>query len=200
MCSATACCAREHVKLVAAFDHRHIFIDPDPDPAASFAERKRLFALPRSSWADYDSSLLSTGGGVYPRTLKTIEISPEACKRLGADQHHVHAQRADVDHPARPGRSAVERRHRHVRQSLDGDQRRGRRSGQRRLRVNGDDLRCRMVGEGGNLGLTQRGRIEFALNGGLVNTDAIDNSAGVDCSDHEVNIKILLGAAMDEGR
>ncbi|MDP9463478.1 MAG: NAD-glutamate dehydrogenase, partial [Actinomycetota bacterium] len=189
-----------HLKLVAAFDHRHIFIDPDPDPAMSFAERQRLFALPRSSWANYDASLISVGGGVYPRTLKTISLGPEARKRLGTEQQAFTTNellstilRAPVDVLWNGGIGtyvkAASETHADVGdRANDG------------VRVNGSELRCRMVGEGGNLGLTQRGRVEFALNGGLIYTDAIDNSAGVDCSDHEVNIKILLGAVMAEGK
>ncbi len=188
-----------HVKLVAAFDHRHIFIDPDPDPAPSFEERQRLFNLPRSSWADYDASLLSAGGAVYPRTLKTITISPEAGKRLGTTRSAFTPNellstilRAPVDLLWNGGIGT------YVKASTETHADVGDRANDG-LRVNGVDLRSRMVAEGGNLGLTQRGRIEFALKGGLVNTDAIDNSAGVDCSDHEVNIKILLGAVMAEG-
>ena len=189
-----------HVKLVAAFDHRHIFIDPDPDPAASFAERKRLFDLPRSSWANYDTSLMSAGSGVYPRTLKTIKLSPEARKRLGTEQSSFTPNellstilRAPVDVLWNGGIGT------YVKAATESHADVGDRSNDG-LRVNGAELRCRIVGEGGNLGLTQRSRIEYALNGGLVNTDAIDNSAGVDCSDHEVNIKILLGAVMAVGK
>jgi glutamate dehydrogenase len=188
-----------HIKLVAAFDHRHIFLDPDPDPAVSFAERKRLFDLPRSSWANYDTTLMSAGGGVFPRTLKTISISPEACKRLGTDRSSFTPNellatilRAPVDVLWNGGIGT------YVKASAESHAEVGDRANDG-LRVNGSELRCRMVGEGGNLGLTQRGRIEYALHGGLVNTDAIDNSAGVDCSDHEVNIKVLLGAVMAEG-
>ena len=188
-----------HLKLVAAFDHRHVFIDPDPDPATSFAERQRLFELPRSSWADYDAGLLSPGGGVFPRTLKTIEISEAARRRLGTDRESFTPNeliaailRAPVDLLWNGGigtyvKAAAETHADVGDRANDG------------LRVNGAELRCRMVGEGGNLGFTQRGRVEYALNGGLINTDAIDNSAGVDCSDHEVNIKILLGAAVQKG-
>ena len=188
-----------HIKLVAAFDHRHIFIDPDPDPALSFAERRRLFDLPRSSWANYDSTLISLGGGVYPRSLKTITLSPEARKRLGTDKVNFTPNdllstilRAPVDVLWNGGIGT------YVKASSESHADVGDRSNDG-LRVNGSELRCRMIVEGGNLGLTQRGRIEFAINGGLINTDAIDNSAGVDCSDHEVNIKILLGAVMAEG-
>jgi glutamate dehydrogenase len=189
-----------HLKLVAAFDHRHIFIDPDPDPAVSYAERLRLFNLPRSTWANYDTSLISPGGGVFPRALKTIGLSPEARKRLGTDRSSFTPNdlvsailRAPVDVLWNGGIGtyvkALSESHADVGdRSNDG------------LRVNGSELRCRIIGEGGNLGLTQRGRIEFALTGGLVNNDAVDNSAGVDCSDHEVNIKILLGAVMADGK
>ena len=188
-----------HVKLVAAFDHRHIFIDPNPDPALSFAERQRLFALPRSSWADYDLSLISAGGGVYPRSLKTIHLSEAARKRLGTERESLAPQdllsvilRAPVDLLWNGGIGtyvkAISETHADVGdRANDG------------LRVNGTELRCKMVGEGGNLGFTQRGRVEYALAGGLIYTDAIDNSAGVDCSDHEVNIKIALGAAVASG-
>ncbi|HEY4608986.1 MAG TPA: NAD-glutamate dehydrogenase domain-containing protein, partial [Ilumatobacteraceae bacterium] len=189
-----------HVKLIAAFDHRHIFIDPDPDPAVSYVERRRLFELPRSSWANYDTSLLSTGGAVFPRTLKSISLSAEACKQLGTDKTTFTPNelmsailRAPVDVLWNGGIGT------YVKASTESHADVGDRANDG-LRVNGTDLRCRIVGEGGNLGLTQRGRIEFALGGGLVNTDAIDNSAGVDCSDHEVNIKILLGAVMAEGK
>ncbi|MDO8362233.1 MAG: NAD-glutamate dehydrogenase [Actinomycetota bacterium] len=189
----------EQLKLVAAFDHRHIFIDPNPDPQMSFAERQRLFDLPRSSWADYDSSLISAGGAVYPRTLKTIELSEAARKRLGTDRETFAPNdlisvilRAPVDLLWNGGigtyvKAASETHAEVGDRANDG------------LRVNGSELRCRMVGEGGNLGFTQRGRVEYALAGGLVYTDAIDNSAGVDCSDHEVNIKITLGAAVANG-
>ncbi len=189
-----------HVKLVAAFDHRHIFIDPDPDPATSFAERKRLFGLPRSSWADYDPTLLSAGGGVYPRTMKTIELSEQARKRLGAaggsfapNELIATILRAPVDLLWNGGIGT------YVKSTGETHAEVGDRANDG-VRVNGAELRCRMVGEGGNLGLTQRGRVEYALAGGLVYTDAIDNSAGVDCSDHEVNIKILVGEAVGKGR
>ena len=188
-----------HAKLVAAFDHRHIFIDPDPDPVASFAERQRLFALPRSSWADYDSSLVSAGGGVYPRTLKTIEISDAACRRLGTDRSSFSPNellsvilRAPVDLLWNGGIGTYVKATGETHADVGDRANDG-------LRVNGGELRCKMVGEGGNLGFTQRGRVEFALAGGLIYTDAIDNSAGVDCSDHEVNIKIALGAAVAAG-
>lgn len=189
----------KHLKLLAAFDHRHIFIDPDPDPLLSFNERKRLFDLPRSSWADYDKKLISAGGGVYPRTMKSIALSPEVCKRLGTETLSFTPSelltailKAPVDVLWNGGIGT------YVKATTETHAEVGDRANDG-LRVNGAELRCRMVGEGGNLGLTQRGRVEFALNGGLVNTDSIDNSAGVDCSDHEVNIKILFGTVMAEG-
>ena len=185
-----------HVKLVAAFDHRHVFLDPDPDPAESYAERARLFALPRSSWDDYDRTLVSPGGGVYPRSAKHIDISPAMQRVLGTDRTTFTPVelisailRAPVDVLWNGGIGT------YVKASTESHADVGDRANDG-LRVNGGELRCKMVGEGGNLGLTQRGRIEYALNGGLVNTDAIDNSAGVDCSDHEVNIKILLSDVM----
>lgn len=188
-----------HLKLLAAFDHRHIFLDPDPDPEASFAERQRLFALPRSSWADYDQSVMSVGGGVFPRTQKVIEVSEAVRKRLGTERSSFTPNelisvilRAPVDLLWNGGIGT------YVKATIETHAEVGDRANDG-LRVNGAELRCRMVGEGGNLGFTQRGRVEYALNGGLVNTDAIDNSAGVDCSDHEVNIKILLGAAVQQG-
>ena len=188
-----------HVKLVAAFDHRHVFIDPDPDPAVSFAERLRLFQLPRSSWADYDTALLSPGGGVYPRSLKTIELSEAARRRLGTERSSFTPAelvavilRAPVDVLWNGGIGT------YVKAASEAHAEVGDRANDG-LRVNGAELRCKMVGEGGNLGFTQRGRVEYALTGGLVYTDAIDNSAGVDCSDHEVNIKIALGAAVAQG-
>ncbi|MFM7686985.1 MAG: NAD-glutamate dehydrogenase [Actinomycetota bacterium] len=188
-----------HLKLVAAFDHRHIFLDPDPDAEASFVERERMFALPRSSWADYDQALVSAGGGVYPRSQKVIEISEAARRRLGTDRSSFTPNelisvilRAPVDLLWNGGIGT------YVKATSETHAEVGDRANDG-LRVNGAELRCRMVGEGGNLGFTQRGRVEYALSGGLVNTDAIDNSAGVDCSDHEVNIKILLGAAVQQG-
>ncbi len=189
-----------HIALVAAFDHRHVFIDPDPDPQVAYAERRRLFELPRSSWADYDTSLISAGGGVYARSLKVVELSAEARRALGINASHVtpnelisHVLRAPVDLLWNGGIGtyvkASSERHADV-----GDR------ANDAVRVDALELRCRMVGEGGNLGFTQRARVEYALRGGLINTDAIDNSAGVDCSDHEVNIKILLHAALAAGR
>ena len=189
-----------HLRLVAAFDHRHVFCDPSPDPAASFAERRRLFALPRSSWADYDPSLISPGGGVYPRDAKAITLSPEARAVLGVadDAPRTPAEVisailcAPVDLLWNGGIGTF------VKASHESNDQVGDRANDA-LRVDADQLRCRVVAEGGNLGLTQAARVEYALGGGRVFTDAIDNSAGVDCSDHEVNIKILLREAIAGG-
>ncbi len=145
-----------HTKLIAAFDHRHVFLDPDPDPATSFAERRRLFALPRSSWADYNAKLISKGGGVFERSRKSIALSPEIAAEVGDRANDA-------------------------------------------LRIDAEEIRAAVVGEGANLAVTQRGRVAYALKGGRINNDAIDNSAGVDTSDHEVNIKILLDAVVDAG-
>jgi glutamate dehydrogenase len=186
------------IKLVAAFDHRHIFLDPDPDPAASWAERRRLFALPRSSWDDYDKALISPGGGVYPRSQKTIALSEQARAALGIGAASLDPEnlisailKSPVDLLWFGGigtyvKAAAEN-------NVDvGD------PANDALRIDGRDIRALAVGEGANLGCTQAGRIEFALTGGRINTDFIDNSAGVDCSDKEVNIKIALAAAMRE--
>ena len=188
-----------HVKLVAAFDHRHIFVDPDPDPATSFAERQRLFVLPRSSWADYDAALISRGGGVFARSEKSIPLSAQVQQRLGVTDADMTPHElmtailsAPVDLLWNGGIGT------YVKASIETHAEVGDRANDA-IRVDGSQLRCRMVGEGGNLGFTQRGRVEYALNGGLINTDAIDNSAGVDCSDHEVNIKILLNACVQRG-
>ncbi|MDH5833784.1 NAD-glutamate dehydrogenase [Luteimonas kalidii] len=191
-----------HIRLVAAFDHRHIFIDPRPDAARSFAERERMFALPRSSWADYDTALISKGGGVYPRTLKSIALSPEACEALGLPEDTSAMApndllsailRAPVDLLWNGGIGTYVKSSREQHADV-GDR------ANNAIRVDGRDLRCRVVGEGGNLGLTQLGRIEAAQHGVLLNTDFIDNSAGVDTSDHEVNIKILLNAQVQDGK
>ena len=188
-----------HVRLLAAFDHRHIFIDPSPDAAASFAERERLFGLPRSSWADYDARLISAGGGVYPRSAKAITVSPEARAALGIEAESLtpnELMRAILLAPADlfyNGGIGT-----YIKSSAETHAEVGDRANDA-IRVNGAELRCKVVAEGGNLGCTQRGRIEYALRGGLINTDAIDNSGGVDCSDHEVNIKILLNAVVAEG-
>jgi glutamate dehydrogenase len=189
----------EQIRLVAAFDHRHVFLDPDPDPAASYAERQRLFELPRSSWDDYDKSLISEGGGVFARTLKSIPLSPQVQRALGvSDDAMTPAELmraillAPVDLLWNGGIGT------YVKAASESNGEVGDKANDA-IRVNGTGLRCRVVGEGGNLGLTQAGRIEYALQGGRVNTDAIDNSAGVDCSDHEVNIKILLGQVVASG-
>ncbi|MFC5998582.1 NAD-glutamate dehydrogenase [Quadrisphaera sp. GCM10027208] len=191
----------EHIRLVAAFDHRHVFLDPDPDPATSYAERRRLFDRPRSSWADYDRSLISKGGGVYPRTAKSIPVSPQvrAALGLGDDVRALTPNAmlkavltAPVDLLWNGGIGT------YVKASTETHADVGDKANDA-IRVDGTDLRAKVVGEGGNLGLTQRGRIEAALSGVRINTDAIDNSAGVDTSDHEVNIKILLDAIVAAG-
>ena len=189
-----------HLRLVGAFNHQHIFVDPDPDPAASLAERRRLFALPRSSWSDYDPALISPGGGVFPRGAKAIALSPEVRARFGIRRGSVAPDellrallRAEVDLLWFGGIGTF------VKASDESDADAGDRLNDG-VRVDARELRCRVVGEGANLGLTQRGRIEFALGGGKLNTDAIDNSGGVDTSDHEVNIKILLGDAVARRR
>ncbi|MQA77122.1 MAG: NAD-glutamate dehydrogenase [Streptosporangiales bacterium] len=191
----------EHIRLVAAFDHRHIFLDPSPDPAASHAERRRLYDLPRSSWADYDTSLVSAGGGVYPRAAKSIPVSDEVRVALGLDDgvtkmtpHQLMRTilRAPVDLFWNGGIGT------YVKASTETHAEVGDKANDA-IRVDGADLRCKVVGEGGNLGLTQLGRIEFAMAGGRVNTDFIDNSAGVDTSDHEVNIKVLLDTVVRAG-
>jgi glutamate dehydrogenase len=189
-----------HLKLVAAFDHRHIFLDPAPDAEASFKERERLFNMPRSSWADYDAKLISKGGGVFPRTAKSIPVSPETRRALGIEADALPPNalisailKAPVDLLYNGGIGTYVKSTRQPHADV-GDR------ANDAIRVNGSELRCKVVAEGGNLGFTQLGRIEYALGGGRINTDAIDNSAGVDCSDHEVNIKILLGAAVREGK
>ena len=190
-----------HIKLVAAFDHRHVFLDPDPDPAVSFAERQRLFDVPRSSWADYDRALISAGGGVWPRSAKSVPVSAPARAALGLDDGVTALSpdevisailRAPVDLLWNGGIGTW------VKASHETHADAGDRSSDA-VRVNATELRARVIGEGGNLGLTQAARIEYALAGGLMNTDFIDNSAGVDTSDHEVNIKILLAGAIAAG-
>ena len=187
------------IRLVAAFDHRHVFIDPNPDAATSFAERERLFKLPRSSWADYDTKLISDGGGVWERSEKSIPVSPQARAALGIDAERLAPTellsailKAPVDLLYNGGIGT------YVKASTELHTDVGDRANDA-LRINGNELRCKVIGEGGNLGFTQRGRIEAALHGVSINTDAIDNSAGVDTSDHEVNIKILLGLAIADG-
>ncbi|MER5974699.1 NAD-glutamate dehydrogenase [Streptomyces sp. NPDC002055] len=197
----------EHIRLVAAFDHRHIFIDPNPDAAVSYAERRRLFELPRSSWADYNTELLSQGGGIHPRSAKAIPINAQIRAALGIEARVTKMTPADlmkailhapVDLLWNGGIGT------YVKASTESHADAGDKANDA-IRVDGQDLRVKVVGEGGNLGLTQRGRIEFALSGGpdgrggKINTDAIDNSAGVDTSDHEVNIKILLNKVIEDG-
>ncbi|MFG2815268.1 NAD-glutamate dehydrogenase [Streptomyces sp. NPDC048410] len=191
----------EHIRLVAAFDHRHIFIDPVPDAATGYAERRRLFELPRSSWADYDTSLLSAGGGIFPRSAKSIPLNHHIREALGIEEKVSKMTPADlmktilkapVDLLWNGGIGT------YVKSSAETDADVGDKANDA-IRVDGADLRVKVVGEGGNLGLTQLGRIEFALQGGRINTDAIDNSAGVDTSDHEVNIKILLNSVVADG-
>ena len=180
------------IRLLGAFNHQHIFLDPSPDAAASFAERARLFSQPRSSWSDYDARLISPGGGVYAREAKSIEVSPEVKAMLGLKADRVTPNdmiramlTAAVDLLWNGGIGT------YVKASTESHEQ-ARDKANDGLRVDAAELRCRVVGEGGNLGFTQLARVEFALNGGHIYTDAIDNSAGVDCSDHEVNIKILL--------
>ncbi|MSW39228.1 MAG: NAD-glutamate dehydrogenase, partial [Actinobacteria bacterium] len=192
----------EHINLVAAFDHRHIFLDPQPNVAASFKERSRLFTLARSSWEDYNTSIISKGGAVFSRTAKSIDVTPQVRAVLGIDEALTamtpnelisHILKAPVDLLWNGGigtyiKSSTETHAQVGDKANDG------------LRINGNEIRARMVGEGGNLGCTQLGRIEAARNGVKLNTDAIDNSAGVDTSDHEVNIKILLNQVVASGQ
>ncbi|WP_406861231.1 NAD-glutamate dehydrogenase [Streptomyces sp. HUAS MG47] len=197
----------EHIRLVAAFDHRHIFIDPNPDAATSYAERRRLFDLPRSSWADYDTDLLSAGGGIHPRTAKSIPVNAHMRAALGIEEGVTKMTPAElmktilqspVDLLWNGGIGT------YVKSSAESNADVGDKANDA-IRVDGQDVRAKVIGEGGNLGATQLGRIEFARTGGpvgeggKVNTDAIDNSAGVDTSDHEVNIKILLNGLVAEG-
>ncbi|MBK7722833.1 MAG: NAD-glutamate dehydrogenase [Austwickia sp.] len=191
----------QHIRLVAAFDHRHVFLDPDPDPLRSYQERRRLFDVPRSSWADYDATLISDGGGVYPRDAKSVRITEPVAALLGLDAtvttmtpaELIHAiLLAPVDLIWNGGIGT------YIKATTETHADIGDRANDA-IRVNGGDLRAKVVGEGGNLGASQLGRIEAALAGVRVNTDAIDNSAGVDTSDHEVNIKILLNDVVREG-
>ncbi|RBP30061.1 glutamate dehydrogenase [Marinobacter pelagius] len=189
----------EKTRLVAAFNHIHIFVDPNPDAEASFRERKRLFEMPRSAWTDYDTKLISKGGGVFSRNAKSIPVSPEMKKLLGIKADRVppnmlisHILKAQVDLLWVGGIGT------YVKASSESNTDVGDKANDG-LRINGSELRCKVVGEGGNLGLTQLGRIDYALKGGRLNTDFIDNSGGVDCSDHEVNMKILLNRAVAVG-
>ncbi len=189
----------EHIKLVGAFNHIHIFLDPNPNPQASFQERQRLFNLPRSTWADYETRLISEGGGVFSRSRKSIVLSPQVQALLGIAAEALTPNElikamlcapVDLLWNGGIGTYVKAQTEHHIEVSDRAND---------ALRVNGSDLRCQVVGEGGNLGFTQLGRIEYALNGGHIHTDAIDNSGGVDCSDHEVNIKILLNAIVANG-
>jgi glutamate dehydrogenase len=197
----------EHIRLVAAFDHRHIFLDPKPDADASYAERRRMFELPRSSWADYDTSAISPGGGVYPRTAKAILVNAQVRAALGIEAKSAKLTpaelmkailKAPVDLLWNGGIGT------YVKASTETHTDVGDKANDA-IRIDGSELRVKVVGEGGNLGFTQLGRIEFARfggpdgSGGRMNTDAIDNSAGVDASDHEVNIKVLLNSSVAEG-
>jgi glutamate dehydrogenase len=189
-----------HIRLVAAFNHQHIFLDPEPDAARSFRERERLFDLPRSAWSDYDTRLIAKGGGIFPRDAKEIALSPQARALLGIET--AKASPNDVI------RSILKLRvdllwnggiGTYVKASWEANSAVGDRTNDA-VRVDGRDLRCKVIGEGGNLGCSQLGRIEFSLRGGRMNTDFVDNSGGVDCSDHEVNIKILLKAVQEKMR
>ena len=190
-----------HIKLVGAFNHLHIFIDPEPDAERSFVERERMFRLPRSTWADFDTSIISTGGGVFSRKLKSIELNSQMRERFGIDadvqslppNELISAMlRAPVDLLWNGGIGT------YVKASSERNENVGDRANDS-LRVDARDLRCKVIGEGGNLGVTQLGRIEFSSHAGRVFSDAIDNSAGVDCSDHEVNIKVLLNDVVNAG-
>ncbi|GAB3406653.1 NAD-glutamate dehydrogenase [Massilia agilis] len=187
------------LKLLAAFDHRHIFLDPNPDCEASFKERQRMFALPRSSWEDYDKSLISAGGGVFPRSARHIELSPQVREALDIEEttltpeelmHRILLAPVDLFYNGGIGT--------YIKASTETNAQVKDRANDN-IRVSGNELRCKVVAEGGNLGATQAGRIEFALAGGRIFTDAIDNSAGVDCSDHEVNVKIWLDTEVNAG-
>jgi glutamate dehydrogenase len=189
----------KNIKLIAAFDHRHIFLDPNPNAEKTFAERLRLFNLPTSSWDDFNKNLISTGGGIYSRSNKSISLSPEIKKALDIQENSLTPNelirailRAPVDLLFNGGIGT------YVKASTETHADVGDKTNEF-CRINGDELRCRIVGEGGNLGFTQLGRVEYALKDGLINTDFIDNSAGVDCSDHEVNIKILLNKEVTAG-
>jgi glutamate dehydrogenase len=192
----------KHIRLLAAFDHRHVFLDPNPDPAASWEERRRMFDLPRSSWDDYDKSLISEGGGVYSREHKAIPISDQIRAALGIEDDVTEIPppnlirailRAPVDLLFNGGIGT------YIKAEAESDADVGDRANDP-VRVSANQLRAKVIGEGGNLGVTARGRIEFDLCGGRINTDAMDNSAGVDCSDHEVNIKILVDALVIAGK
>ncbi|MBC6438963.1 MAG: NAD-glutamate dehydrogenase [Rhodospirillales bacterium] len=189
----------EHIRLLGAFNHLHIFCDPDPDAAASYVERARLFELPRSTWIDYNADLISEGGAIYERSAKSLELTPQIKKCFGIKADHVTPNelinamlKTDVELLWNGGIGT------YIKASDETHAEVGDRANDS-LRVDGRQVGAKVFGEGGNLGATQAGRIEFALAGGRINTDAIDNSAGVDCSDHEVNIKILLGDVVEAG-
>ncbi len=189
----------EHIRLVSAFNHLHIFVDPNPDAASTFVERQRLFDTPRSSWDDFDRGLMSEGSAIYSRDSKSLTITPQIKQRFAIEQDEMTPTelinailKSPVDLIWNGGIGT------YVKASSENNAEVGDRANDA-LRVNGRDLRCKVFGEGGNLGMTQRGRIEFCLKGGLCNTDFIDNAAGVDCSDHEVNIKILLNQLLLNG-
>ena len=189
----------EHICLVGAFNHMHIFIDPNPDSAKTYAERKRLFGLSRSSWSDYNKELISAGGGIFLRSAKSIPINAEMRKRFAIEAHSLTPNelisallRAPVDLLWNGGIGTYIKASRETHNDV-GDK------GNDAVRVDANTLRCQVLGEGGNLGVTQLARVEFALHGGACNTDFIDNAAGVDCSDHEVNIKILLNEVVANG-
>ncbi|MBV4518640.1 NAD-glutamate dehydrogenase [Pseudomonas sp. SWRI74] len=189
----------DKLQLVAAFNHLHIFIDPNPNPATSFAERQRMFDLPRSAWSDYDTTIMSEGGGIFSRSAKSIAISPQMQERFDIKADKLTPTellnallKAPVDLLWNGGIGT------YVKASSESHADVGDKANDA-LRVNGNELRCKVVGEGGNLGMTQLGRVEFGLNGGGSNTDFIDNAGGVDCSDHEVNIKILLNEVVQAG-
>jgi len=195
----------KHIRLIAAFDHRHIFLDPDPDAASSWDERKRMFDLPRSSWDDYDRSLISEGGGVYSREQKAIPISEQVRTALGIEGPEEGVTelapptlirailQAPVDLLFNGGIGT------YIKAETESDADVGDRANDP-VRVNANQVRAKVIGEGGNLGVTALGRVEFDLSGGRINTDAMDNSAGVDCSDHEVNIKILIDSLVTAGK
>ncbi|MEE3215407.1 MAG: NAD-glutamate dehydrogenase domain-containing protein, partial [Pseudomonadota bacterium] len=189
----------ETIRLVGAFNHLHIFVDPTPDAASSFKERKRLFELPRSSWQDYDESLISEGGGIFSRAAKSISITPQMKDAFGINEDKLAPNdliqamlRSRVDLIWNGGIGT------YVKASTETDAEVGDKANDV-LRINGTELNCKVVGEGGNLGLTQRGRMEAATRGVRVNTDFIDNAGGVNCSDHEVNIKILIDEVVANG-
>ncbi|MES2984250.1 MAG: NAD-glutamate dehydrogenase [Pseudomonadota bacterium] len=190
----------KNIQLVAAFNHRHIFLDPAPDAASSFVERERLFKLPRSGWNDYNTSLISKGGAIFERSAKSVTLTPEMRAVLGTEVKSATPDeliriilKAPVELLWNGGIGT------YVKAAAETHEQVGDRANNA-VRIDGNELRCAIVGEGGNLGFTQRGRIEYARKGGRINTDAIDNSGGVDCSDHEVNIKIGLRTSIDAKR